>query len=427
MRTVLALLAVLVSLPAVAAEPFARASLEEGGQLVPGQQLHLTVDVFAPGFFTSPPQLPLFDIPDALVTLPEERASNLTQTIDGIEFTGIRRQYAIVPERAGSFAVPPIVIEFSYSSGGAAAKASVSTGATNFEVTGLGDGSMPFSAHQLEIAQSFDRDPKSLHVGDALVRTITITARETQAMLMPPVQAGTAPGLAQYAKPPKLEDGISAARGDMLSRRTDTVVYTVSQAGSFVLPAIRYPWFDIDAAAATAAMLPATSVEAAAAAARNGIAPQQPISRSNTFESRRKLSLAILLALAAIAAAWSARRLPAAALRHLRAAIGRLRNARRFRLHRLRKTILTAALPEVYAALQAWAMSEGFRTLDAWGDTRGSIAKDVIRDLEASLFAATGEQSFDRKVAATVLTQASTPLRAPPASPLPPLNPAHGA
>ena len=125
MRKVIALLLALSALPAIAAEPFARSAIEKTDTIVPGQQLRLTVDVFAPCFFTSPPDLPLFEMEDALVTLPEERAQNLVETIDGVQYAGIRRQYAIVPERAGSFSIPPISINFAYSADGAPTRGTV--------------------------------------------------------------------------------------------------------------------------------------------------------------------------------------------------------------------------------------------------------------------------------------------------------------
>ena len=85
MRLVFLLFLLLAPLQALAAEPFARATVDDSGDIVPGRQVYVTVDVFAPDFFTSPPQFPLFDLPNALVTLPDERAQNILQTVDGVQ------------------------------------------------------------------------------------------------------------------------------------------------------------------------------------------------------------------------------------------------------------------------------------------------------------------------------------------------------
>ena len=69
-------------------------------------------------FLTSPPQFPLFDVPDAIVTLPDDRAQNMVETIDGVQYAGIRRTYAVIPEASGTFTLPPVVITFGYSQDG---------------------------------------------------------------------------------------------------------------------------------------------------------------------------------------------------------------------------------------------------------------------------------------------------------------------
>lgn len=50
----LLLTAKLVVSDALAQEPIIRAKIEEAGTLVPGQQVHLVLNVLAPGFFISP-------------------------------------------------------------------------------------------------------------------------------------------------------------------------------------------------------------------------------------------------------------------------------------------------------------------------------------------------------------------------------------
>ncbi|MDE1997137.1 MAG: BatD family protein, partial [Rhizobiaceae bacterium] len=178
------LLAILVLLllaasPSFAAEPFARATIDDKGVIVPGQQVHMTVVVFAPDFFTSPPQFPLFDIPNAVVTLPDERAQNSLQTVDGTQYSGISRTYAIVPQASGTFALPPITIELGYSDNGKPVKGKAQLPSISFTVgqaSGDNAASPVFAARGLVLTQAFDSDPGKLRAGDAIVRTITVFA-----------------------------------------------------------------------------------------------------------------------------------------------------------------------------------------------------------------------------------------------------------
>ncbi|MFW8585912.1 hypothetical protein ACOJBM_16780 [Rhizobium beringeri] len=278
MRLLAVLIGILACGPGFAAEPFARASIEGAEGIVPGQQVHVVVDVFAPEFFTSPPQFPLFDVPDALVTLSTDRAQNLMQTIEGTQYAGIRKSYAVVPEKAGSFQLPVVEIDLGYSSNGNSTKAIVKIALPSFEVGASShQPAMPFAARGLTMTESFDRDPASLKAGDALVRTIVIFAEDTQAMLIPPITLGDAAGLARYVKPPLLADGVKQ-RGigrtvETGSTRTETVVYTTSSEGSFSLPSISYSWFDVDGHANTSATLPAVALVVAQASAGERLPP----------------------------------------------------------------------------------------------------------------------------------------------------------
>lgn len=421
MRMVTALLLALSALPAIAAEPFARSAIEKTDTIVPGQQLRLTVDVFAPGFFTSPPDLPLFEMEDALVTLPEQRAQNLVETIDGVQYAGIRRQYAIVPERAGPFSIPPISINFAYSADGAPTTGTVTTAMTGFEVSDANTTPSLFSAKDVEISQSFDRSLAELREGDALVRTIIVTAKQTQAMLMPPVDTGAVTGLKQYTKPAQLADGVAAGRGETLSRRTETVVYTTQKKGEFTLPEIRYEWYDLDRPGKANATLPAVHIVVAEAKLRAAIAPEPVAEHRSLPEHRRQIALRILITLGLAGLVWMLRGLPKLILNRLEDIRKTILRSERYRLHVLRQTVLGSELPAVYSALHAWAVSDGFRTLR---DRVADIPElsNEVQELERMLFS-THHGYFDRRIAANSLSARARPRKQMNNSPLPELNP----
>jgi hypothetical protein len=420
-RVLIALFLALGAPPAFGAEPFARSALEQTGAIVPGQQLRLTVDVFAPGFFTSPPDLPLFDIAGALVTLPEERGQNMVETVDGTQYSGIRRQYAVVPEHSGWFSVPAITIEFTYSADGTPTKARVNTAATSFQVTGIDKSGALYSASDVEISQSFDRNPADLKEGDALVRTIVISGKETQAMLMPPVDVGKAVGLKQYSKPPKLADGVAAGRGETVSTRTDTIVYTADRTGEFDLPEVRYEWYDVDGSDDTYATLSPTHIVVTAAGIREGIAPELASAKQPGFEQRRIVAFWILVSLGLGGVVWMLRGIPDQ-LRNFLVSLRQKRlGSERHRIHALRQTVLSQDLSTVYAALQAWAVSGGYNTLrDRVANLPG--LSNEVRELEKILFSGR-EGKFDRQLAANALSQIASSKQQLNKAPLPDLNP----
>lgn len=419
---VLALLLWLASpLIALAAEPFARASIAETTQFVAGQQIEVVVEVFAPDFFTSPPQYPLFEVPNALVTFSNEQAQNVLQTVDGVQYSGIRKVYAVVPQQSGSYMVPAITIALGWSNNGASVKGEVVTSPLSFDVAPSSQTDVAFAASGLEITQSFDRDPASLKVGGAIVRTVVVTAAETQSLAIPPVDVGVASGLKQYAKPPKLEDSVPAGRGDTVSRRTETIVYTAPAEGGFDLPKVVYPWFDVDAHSPATAALPAVQVRASKADVPSGIPPS-----ADEHERGRPLRDSALVASVVggvtvlLAFAWWARRRILA----LVSAADRVhRNSPSYRLRQLRKTIRSAEPRTIYASLHAWSREWSFPTLSAWLKTQPEPVSNEIAKLERALFGAGGGATILDRDALSGVRLPVSPRKSASHDDLPPLNP----
>ena len=400
MRLLLVIASLLVPSIAFGADPFARATLENSDGIVPGQQLLVDVDIYVPDFFTTPPQFPLFDLPNALVTLPAERSQNLTETIDGVQYTGIRKTYAVVPQISGTFTLPEFSVEFGYSSAGQQGKASVMVPSVSFTVEGSPNNEeqqVSFAATNLTLEQTFDRDAKSLKVGDALIRTITITAQNTQAMMIPPLEVGTASGLRQYEKSPAIEDGIELGR-DTASRRTETYEYTADKEGSFVIPPISYTWFDVANRQTKTASLPSIAITVTAASS-SGTAikpvldgtPQQP-----PHIKRQKIAIAIAMVLAFAALLWIGAKIFPALKTRIDSAKERRHASYGYRLRQLRQTIKDGSEMEVYSAVLDWSRTLGYRNLMDWLRDAPEGVRSEIDTLSQKLFKPAGG-TFDRK------------------------------
>ncbi|WP_428426424.1 BatD family protein [Pararhizobium sp.] len=438
LRAVIAVWLALGSI-AYAAEPFTRAAVEGKGRIVPGQQVQVTVDVFVSDFFTAPPQFPLFDLPNAIVTLSDERAQNMVETVDGVQYAGIRRTYAVVPEAAGTFTLPPAVITLGYSQDGKPISGQAILQQVSFTVAGTPDGAastLIFAARDLTITQSFDRDPAALTVGDAVVRTITLFAEDTQAMMIPAIPIVTAKGLKQYSKSPRIADGVAAEDRTTGSTRTETITYVAEAAGAFEIPAVSYPWFDVDTQVNEAATLPATPVKVAPSVpAVTGLAPrlEQPDHQGKQAWLSKKGVSMILAAMVGLAAAGYA-------LFHLLPWIGRtlrtVRNARR-NSERQKFRQLIACIPSdnpvsIYRNLEDWTRSAGYGSIAAWvlASADEGVTSET-RKLESELFGPDrNHPAFDRAALKQALLmwrkKARARGRGVPASPLPDLNPQSG-
>lgn len=382
-----------------AAEPFARATIEDGGNIVPGQQVRLDVTVFAPEFFTSPPQFPLFDLPNAMVTLPDERAQNVVETVDGVQYSGIRRVYAIVPETWGDFSLPSVSIELGYSVDGKAVNGKAQLPAFGFTVvagSGQTGDTLTFAARNLTLTQSFDRDPASLRVGEALVRTITVFAEDTQAMMIPAVEVGNVAGMRQYAATSQTADNISVGRR-LGSRRVQTVTYTAGIAGSFVMPQMTYAWYDLDGHRHAKESLPETKISVAAASSTGErIAPQL---QAHPVRPPRwpKLGIAAAVLLIFTVSGWLLWQRRSWLLQRMQAWLQAYRNSDRYALVGLKQTIRTGRPKDIEAGLRQWLRRKGCQSLTEWSSGTVELHREVER-LQRSLYSGEGEDVvIDRK------------------------------
>ncbi|OIS93703.1 BatD family protein [Brucella cytisi] len=423
-RSAIAFFLMLVSATtAFGAEPFARASIHPAKRIVPGQQVLVDIEIFVPEFFTSPPQFPSLELENAVVSLSKERSENIMETVNDVRFTGIRKSLAVVPETAGAFTLPPFRVTFGQSVNGTATRSSVEVPSVSFNVENAGVSETPavmFAARNVTLQQSFDRDSKSLRVGDALVRTITVTAENTQAMMIPPLNVGTVPDLKHYEKTPLIDDNVSLGR-QSASRRTEVHVYTANREGSYELPAIKFVWFDVSSATSRSSDLAPVQITVSAAdTSAGGIAPQLSKPAPEPFIQRQKAALVVVSCLVLAGIVW----LFSLSIPKLRHTLNVLRKKHQstyqYRLKLLRRRISSGTDEEIYSGLYEWSDFLGYPNLSAWAKDGSDRLRTEVGNLSQSLFG-TPAMQFDRKALLANIEIHHHEKSRP--SALPPLNP----
>ncbi|NKC05234.1 protein BatD [Ochrobactrum haematophilum] len=379
-----------------AQEPIIRAKIEETGTIVPGQQVHLVLNVLAPGFFISPPQFPLFALPHALVTLPDERSQNVTDTINGVQFSGIQKRYSIIPQVSGSYSIPAIAISFDYLEDGNRKHATATSAPLSFGVSAAQhDGQPEFAAGSLELTQSFDRPPEKLQTGDALVRMLTITATDTVAITIPPVNVGTSQGLNQYVKPATVADNVPVGR-QTASRRVETIVYTASKPGTFTLPAVSYRWFDVQSQQAQFATLPATTVTVAPGTAKSATSVEPARKNMPSRQVLWILALALLLFAVVLALAMRYR---ARLSKLLHEWNERQRSSAGRQKRQTLRIIRTGDYAQINAALEVWSRRNGYSSVEDWAAVAGDVSLTAqVEILQRQLYGNSAPEEIDRRV-----------------------------
>ncbi|MDI3560110.1 BatD family protein [Bradyrhizobium sp. Arg816] len=216
-------------------------------RVVVGQKITLSVLVLAPNYMTSPPELPDFQVRNAVTR--QLQSVNTSEQRDGLPYAGVRFEYAISPQEPGSYAVAGQSVRIIYAAEPPAAReVALALPHVSFEafIPGAASALRPFvSANSLTAEQDVKRSSDPLKAGDAVTRTITIRAEGTPAMLLPPQQFPSVDGLKLYPAQPTLEDKVDGRSDVMTSTRVDSATYMVERAGDYSLPSVDIGWWNV--------------------------------------------------------------------------------------------------------------------------------------------------------------------------------------
>ena len=221
------------------------AKLLPDGELAVRQRCELAVRFLSDGFaFSGTPSFPDIQIEGAIV-VPPRSGMNLTERRSGQIWIGVERSYSVYPTRTGQLVVPAITIGASVRNSAGVADVTAKSESFMRQVvipSVLAGNPDAVVTPKLVLSQQFEPDVNELKVGDAIKRTITVTANDTAAMLLPTIVPTEIDGLKAYPDQAILND--KEYRGDLTATRTDSVTYIAQKEGQYVLPQISVYWWD---------------------------------------------------------------------------------------------------------------------------------------------------------------------------------------
>lgn len=229
-----------------APEPILKVSIDPP-RVVVGQSAVLRVEVLAPNYMTSPPDLPAFQVRNAVTR--QLQSVNSNDDRNGTSYAGVIMEFAVYPQEPGSYAISEQKLTVKYAAEPPATREAVVTvPRTSFEafIPDAAAALNPFvSASRLSAEQAVQRSSDQLKTGDAVTRTVTIKAEGLPAMLLPPQSSVAIDGLALYPAQPSLDDHVDGRTDAMTSTRIDSATYMLQRPGNYVLPAIDIAWWNV--------------------------------------------------------------------------------------------------------------------------------------------------------------------------------------
>ena len=162
-----------------APEPVLKVTIDPP-RVVVGQNTTLRIDVLAPNYMTSPPELPDFQVRNAVTR--QLQSVNLSEQRTATSYAGVRFEFAIYPQEPGSFAISDQKVKIKYAAEPPAVReVALRCRAWPFQPSFRTPRAVmnPYiAASQLTIEQSIQRSSEQLKVGDSVTRIVTIRAEE---------------------------------------------------------------------------------------------------------------------------------------------------------------------------------------------------------------------------------------------------------
>ena len=268
MRRLVLFLITLCTLNTMAQQPIVRARIQPDKGILVGQPVRLIVTILVPNYFSGAPDLPEFELENAIVVLPQETPQNSNEHLGTATYAGITETYTIYPQQPGDFQLPPADITVPYAS------TPPQTTVAHLAIPTLRfHADLPDAAKDLDyflptssliVQQKWSRPLKDIRVGDSIERTITVTAAKMQAMLIPPIPTQAPNGIRVYPEEPIVQDK-KTDRGEFVyGRRVQSAKYFIQSDGDYTLPAIELKWWNLSTNRLVAATLPPVRFTAAA-------------------------------------------------------------------------------------------------------------------------------------------------------------------
>ncbi|KRR19299.1 hypothetical protein CQ14_35330 [Bradyrhizobium lablabi] len=345
---------------ATAPEPILNVSVDPA-RVVVGQKVLLQVEVMAPNYMTSPPELPGFQVRNAVTR--QLQNVNTNDERNGVSYAGVRFAFAIYPQEPGSYAIADQKLTVRYAAEPPATRETALTvPRIAFEafIPDAASALRPFvAASRLSVEQTVQRSSEQLRSGDAVTRTVTIKAEGLPAMLLPPQYFTAIDGMALYPAQPSLQDHVDGRTDSMTSTRIDSATYMLQQPGSYVLPAIDIAWWNTDSGKVERIHLDEVPLMVA-------VNPAEPAAGGATGQGRRwsvsafvdlvaEHWLVALLALIVLAAiAWFAPRVSRAVATDWRRRRAAYLQSEEFSFQQLRQAARGGDAKSMYFALLDW-------------------------------------------------------------------------
>lgn len=217
-----------------------------------GQELELNLEMWSNAFSFGDQLFILPEVKGGFLLQADSSTVKLSETRGDVQWQGLRYTLLFYPQRGGQLEVPSFEVQFTARAGFGSEPALFKhkTPALFIDARlppGVEPGSLLVTTDSFSMDSTWTPsipadEPLELKVGDALRLEVTRQARDVPGMVFAPLPEFSMGGLAAYPDPPAVNDRVN--RGSLTGQRTDVVTFICERAGQYLLPELRFQWWD---------------------------------------------------------------------------------------------------------------------------------------------------------------------------------------
>jgi hypothetical protein len=178
-------------------------------------------------------------MPGAIARFREEAPPPDEREEGAVRYLVQHRTLLVFPQTDGELAVPPLAARWNEGERVLTAQG---------EPTVLRAAFAPHASEDLVVSpevrveQTFDRPLEGLRVGDGFTRTVVLSAKDSDPIVLPTLEFAAIDGVSLHVAPPR--DAANAERGQLSASRTFEATYVIERVGHYELAAIDVHWLE---------------------------------------------------------------------------------------------------------------------------------------------------------------------------------------
>ena len=234
-----------------------------------GQEVELYLELWSDGFSFGDQLFALPEVKGGFLLQGDSSTVKLSESRAGASWQGLRYTLLLYPQAAGRLEVPAFEVRFSSRAGFGSEPTAFAYRTEPLAIEarlppGVKAGDLLVTTGNFELEAKWDRDlpgegALQLQTGDAITLEVRRRAEGVPGMVFPPLPVPAIAGLGVYPGAPSVGDTVN--RGELSGARTDSVTFVCESEGSFMIPELRFQWWNPDQQRLGERVIPALMLE----------------------------------------------------------------------------------------------------------------------------------------------------------------------